>query len=143
MSFTQELQHKLVKIFKEKDLFPKSISSELRIGNFIYKNYPKGNVIEHVYSVSEYFINGLGVNVIEGIPLTMIYSNDFKIEIQNTNKSLELIQQCDGFYPVLHEYPKSSTDKHQFISLNSIKFIHEWQNLHFELTGKEIEINLQ
>lgn len=56
---------------------------------------------------------------------------------------LELIRVRGDYYPIYAEIGELSHQEEQRVSLRSIRYIHELQNLYFTLTGQELELKTE
>ena len=119
-------------------------TSDLRLGNWLYDNQPKGFPMQ-----------------VEGIGIDWIYldfeGNEGDV-FENTDKeiypipfSVELLSElskniiCDGYFisieikdGVISLIPSVNADEYEIGK--HIKYVHELQNLYHAFTGKELEI---
>jgi len=65
------------------------------------------------------------------------YGYELAIEL---DRLLQLVVSNGDYYPQLIQLPEMSGLDSQVVSLNSINYIHELQNLWYVLTGKELTI---
>ena len=116
------------------------IAQDLRPGNIIYQNSKHGYVGEDVIidvlsdSVCTESNDQLPLKCVEGVQLTAEFIEDKKINENSLDFRIKFIERDGNFYPYIYQaYECGTTQK---VSLNSIQFIHEFQNLIYILTGQ-------
>lgn len=67
----------------------------------------------------------------------MEYGFEYQLEPETV---LRIIESCGECYPQLDQIGESTYEPQQIVMLNSIKYVHQLQNLYFALTGEELEI---
>lgn len=117
-------------------------SSELRLGNLIYKCYPDGKEIVSVESISKYFINGLGISAIEPIPITEELLLKIGFEVIYRSKFTLRLDHKENFkfgagWNLVNGHFHIRFIGEQF---TNIKHVHELQNLYFSITGLELQL---
>jgi hypothetical protein len=115
-------------------------AKELRIGNYVYaKNYNYGNKYVEVESLSNYAINidfrQYDIDEIEGIIVTKESLNemDFPIGI-NIHSQISIDIDESGYFLI-----RSLTGT---IRPRKIKYLHEWQNLYYDIFEEYVDINI-
>jgi len=111
-------------------------ATELRIGNLVTID---GNVVE-IYEVTHGVIeiaNGVepySINDIEPIPLT----EEWLVKLKNDGSfKLRFIKSIAAF-EVQRKYVGIESGE-EWIFISNVRYVHEWQNLHFALTGEELQ----
>lgn len=120
---------------------------ELMIGNFIYWDIPEKIGIDHrVVSIMDNSINTIPISFSDNlknykpIPLTEDWLLGFGFEkksLHNFNNDFYFVKNRLFFCEYTHEkicYENRALDI-------SIKYVHQWQNLYFMLTGKYLVLN--
>jgi len=124
------------------------ISTILGVQQRIEKDFPNSD------SVICFNCDGSWVNYhqfneyVEPIPLTgeWLFRFGFENIKYGHEKALDLttilqLIVSNGYYSTqLIQFPEMSFLKSQVISLNSIKYVHQLQNLYFVLTGEELQM---
>lgn len=119
---------------------------DLRIGNaFLQKgsNFVEFATIQDLVAISE------GRKIVEGVRL-----NDEWLLGLGCKHRLGLLFSFNGganniilnhvngsYYPILTQEPEMSSEEGQMVSLMKIDFVHEFQNLIYALTKKELPCN--
>lgn len=120
---------------------------ELRVGNhLLYTITRKVRRVEaYDLVVSDEAIITFN-DLYKGIPLTkgLLLDHGFQewaggLFIDLDINKLEFIQSYDLWYPLISQPPEMSSDTEQRISLRSIKYYHQLENLYHILTGNELE----
>ena len=125
-------------------------ASELRIGNFIYKESDLEPVmcIHVIISILEFDIlktvplnehikhSGVRLNTTEPIPLSQEWL--IKFGFDGVNSANKLIQVGWNGNDFIHDQ-MSVLFKGVFIT--TLKYVHQLQNLYFTLTGEELTLN--
>lgn len=132
---------------------------ELRIGNYVFpkNNSGKESVIGEVFAINDYLVSVKGnhnqydYHLLEGISLTekilmdagFNYVSDYKCFSKEIGDKfaigLKLEQNTvDLFYITEKAYNGILT----IPAVYKVLYVHQLQNLYFDLTGKELEVNL-
>ena len=123
------------------------IAKELRIGNWLkdtevgYKDNFKvsaGDIVDMCNSTETF----------EPIVITNTFlvlnkfseDNNGHFWLNLQTHYLELIPMSDGYYPVYVQLPEMSSEAEQKVGMNKINYVHQLQNLHYCLTGIELEV---
>jgi len=106
-------------------------ASELRIGNWVFSEETESNFVidEHSFSA----ISVEHIDAIKPIPLTEEWLDSME---DDGSFRLKYIKSIDAF-EVEREYV--SFEKEEWIFISNCRYRHEWQNLHFALTGEELK----
>ena len=123
------------------------VSKELRIGNWMKDNQVgfKDNFKVSVGDIKDY-CNGITEYTPIAISNAFLVLNKFSEDnnghfwLNLQTHYLELIPMPDGYYPVYIQLPEMSSESEQRVGLHKINFVHQLENLHYWLTGNEIEI---
>jgi hypothetical protein len=113
--------------------------SELRIGNWI--ETPTGP--RQIFEVSEDFINGFKINLINSQPIylanELLRFCGFKEKGGIMSKSDKMGEFCISWYD---DKQKKVWKDNRYMGVLPLQYLHQLQNLYFALMGAEMEIDL-
>lgn len=120
-------------------------ANELRRYNLVYRCSPNKVEIIKVQSISNYFINGLGISAIEPILIDEYWLLRFGFESvkkEDNNYSFFALnkKRKNNPKPPIDIYKKKTFFYGH--NINHCKYVHQLQNLYFALTNTELEIKL-
>ena len=111
-------------------------ANELRIGNWVKWNYEErsdGNAypVEFGYELDDIKNNP---NIVKPIPLT----EEWLVKLKNDGSfKLRFIKLIAAF-EVQRKYVGIESGE-EWIFISNVRYVHEWQNLHYALTGQELQ----
>lgn len=112
-------------------------ASELRIGNYVYRQSAKLIIDKSsVYQIEN--VNIQSALKYEPIPLTEEWFDKFGFNQMGMWKILKDVE-----FSIIKGYGLAlkSIDGYRRLNQNSIKYVHQLQNLFFALTGEELAVN--
>jgi len=127
-------------------------ANELRIGNIVFEPLnedKKAFKVFELYHEKDYDkINYFNALSFEPVLLTEEWMNRTAFKKDGDNKYwfpwethyLELLNITDIWYPSVVQIPEFSHQDEQRVYLNSIQYVHEFQNLFFALSGRELQL---